>query len=756
MDCARLRQHARSLLLAALLACAAPAVLGSETARADGCPGSGSQPCPYTAVTIVGQRAEGVLRFPEAVALGPQGNVYVADQLSYVVQRFSPAGVFETEWGSYGGGHGQFGPIGGLAVDGAGNVYVVDSSHDRIQKFDANGNFLLSWGHRGSEVGQFHFGSSQNPTQPPGGGIAVGGEHVYVADSGNNRIERFTLDGREPLAWGSRGSAPGQFIYPRGLAANQTEVLVADDDNHRIQKFDPEGAFQAAVGSEGAGPGQFGFPYGAALDGAGNAYVADDLNHRVVKLTPSLAFHGAWGGFGSKPGQLAFPRALAADGAGNTYVADTANDRIEVFGPEGNFLRSFAGPRRAAGVLTAPRGVAADPTGRLLVSDSVENRLQLFAPLGAAFAGIWERLGGPPPALRLPAGIGIDPRGSVYISDQGNQRLVRLWGDGTFLAERGGPAAIGGAQLSGPAAIAVNPTSGDIYVADSGHNRLLVYGPEGALLARWGAGGGSGAPGAGPGEFNRPAAVALDAAGNVYVADRGNDRVVVLSPGGQQLRQWGSRGTAEGRLRGPIGIAVDPAGELLVLDSENNRVQAFDLAGRFIARWGRRGVGPGELSQPAALAVDCAGGVYVADTNNNRVQRFQLPSAHGAGCLAPGAWPPPLDVAPELSVRLARRGGVLARRALALTVSCARGCKVLASATLAARGRRAAVRLVGAARPLPAGRPGHLRLRVGPAALRRLQGQLGPRRRLSARVRIVAAGPTGRRAAVTRRYLVSR
>ena len=230
----------------------------------------------------------------------------------------------------------------------------------------------------------------------------------------------------------------------------------------------------------------------------------------------------------------------------------------------------------------------------------------------------------------------------------------------------------------------------------------------------------------------------------------------MLSPGGQQLRQWGSRGTAEGRLRGPIGIAVDPAGEVLVLDSENNRVQAFDLAGRFIARWGRRGVGPGELSQPAALALDCAGGVYVADTNNNRVQRFQLPPGRGAGCLAPGAWPPPLDVAPELSVRLARRGGVLARRALALTVSCARGCKVLASATLAARGRRAAVRLVGAARPLPAGRPGHLRLRVGPAALRRLRGQLGPRRRLSARVRIVAAGPTGRRAAVTRRYLVSR
>ena len=95
---------------------------------------------------IVGQRAEGVLRFPEAVAVDTHGDVYVADQLSYVVQKFTAAGAFETEWGSYGGGHGQFGPIGGLAVDAAGNVYVVDSSHNRIEKFGPDGEFITAWG----------------------------------------------------------------------------------------------------------------------------------------------------------------------------------------------------------------------------------------------------------------------------------------------------------------------------------------------------------------------------------------------------------------------------------------------------------------------------------------------------------------------------------------------------------------------------------------------------------------------------------
>src|ERR1700759_3498560 len=201
------------LVLLALTSLTATSWLIPTGAHAEACPGAGAGGCPYTGVQQVGRRAEGVLRFPEAVAIGPGGDVFVADQLSYAVQEFSPAGVFENEWGSFGGGPGQFGPIGGLAVDAAGNVYVVDSSHDRIEKFNPAGAFLTAWGRRGGEVGQVNFGSSQDFTNPPGGGIAVNGSFVFVADSGNNRIERFTLDGGEPLAWGTKGSAPGQFSY---------------------------------------------------------------------------------------------------------------------------------------------------------------------------------------------------------------------------------------------------------------------------------------------------------------------------------------------------------------------------------------------------------------------------------------------------------------------------------------------------------------------------------------------------------------
>ncbi len=736
--------------------CIALTLALSVNASAEACPGSGTHPCPYVSTQIIGQRAEGVLRFPEAVAVDTQGNVYVADQLSYVVEKFTDTGAFVGEWGSFGGGHGQFGPIGGIATDAASNVYVVDSSHNRIEKFDSNGVFLTAWGHQGSEIGEFSFGSSQDYTKPPGGGIAVAGNYVYVADSGNNRIERFNLSGGEPMAWGTKGSEVGQFSYPRGVAANESEVIVSDDDNHRIERFDPNGAFLGVFGTQGSGPGQFGFPYGVALDAAQNVYVADDINHRVVKLSPQLAFLGAWGGYGSKPGQLAFPRALASDPAGDTYVADTANDRIEVYDTNGNYLRTLGISARGPGQLTAPRGLAIDPAGRLLASDTVGNRIESFTAGSEVFAGQWTVAGGHAATFNTPGGIAVDPRGSVFLADRANARVVHMWGDGTFLGELGGPTNLGGAQLSGANSVAVAAGPDETFVADTAHNRVLVYGPEGMLRARWGAGEGNGAAGSGVGEFDHPAAVAVDANGTAYVADTANNRIVKLAADGTVLTSWGSRGSTDGHFRGPDGIALDAAGEVYVLDGENNRVQVFDSEGHFLTKWGQRGFGLGDLSQPGAIAVDCNGSVFLADTNNNRIERFDMLAPHGAGCLAAGSWPPPLDVAPVLTVQLPRASGILARRALALSVSCQRGCRILVSATLAAFGRTRGVALLATARGLPAAHAGHVRLRVGPLGLRRLRRQLGRHTTLRARVKIVAAGPTGRRTTVLRSYVVRR
>jgi len=278
------------------------------------------------------------------------------------------------------------------------------------------------------------------------------------------------------------------------------------------------------------------------------------------------------------------------------------------------------------------------------------------------------------------------------------------------------------------------------------------------LRARWGAGEGNGSAGSAPGAFNHPQAVALDAAGDAYVADTANNRVVKLSPTGAVLAIWGQRGGASGHFRFPTGIAVGADGSVYVVDSENNRVQVFDALGRFLRKWGARGIGLGQFSQPTAIAIGCDGAAYVADTNNNRVERFLIGASAGGGCLPPGSWPPPLDVAPTLSVVLPRTNGVLARHGLALLLSCQRGCRVLAKATLAPlrSHHRHPVALVPAARTLPAARTGHVRLRVSRTALAHLRRELAHTRAMLARVTIVATGPTGRRTTLHRTYLVSR
>jgi DNA-binding beta-propeller fold protein YncE len=760
-------------VLAALVLLAA----GATRALAQPCAGSAGASCPYASVAIIGQRAEGVLRFPEAVALDGHGNLYVADQLSYVVEEFSSSGAFETQWGSYGSGPGQFGPIGGLATDAQGNVYVVDSEHNRIEKFTSNGAFITSWGHTGSGLGQFHFFSSKDPSRPPGGGIAVAGNYVYVADSGNDRVERFNLEGGEPLEWGSKGSEPGQFNYPRGVAANAGEVIVSDDDNRRVEKFGPNGEFQSAAGSPGTGPGQFAYPYGVSLDAAGNVYVADDSNDRIVKLNPELGFISDYASQGAKPGQLSFPRALASEPDGETYVADTANNRVNVYDANGNYLRTIGLSGRGPGAMTAPAGLATDPTGRLLVSDTVGNRIELFGPPAAlpggpapapgasAYLGSWEAAGPKERRFSAPAAIAVDGRGSVYVAEPASGRIARLWGEGTFLSELGGPSTIGGEELSEPGGVAAGGT-GYVYVADTAHNRILVYPPEGSPLVApgrlrfsWGAGGGSGAAGSGPGEFDHPDALAVNADGDVYVADTGNDRIVRLSPTGTVLGEWGGAGAAPGRFNSPSGIAVDGAGDLYVVDSANNRIQVFTADGRFLSQWGTRGIGPGEFSEPTAIAIDCLGDIYVADTDNNRVERFDPVSPNPApgGCQSSPAWPPPLDVPPVLQVGLMHSAGILAHRAVALTVRCQRPCRVRVTGTLATRGRRrAAVALISVSRSLPASATGHVRLRLRAGLLARLQRQLRHKRGLIATIRVLAVGPTGRRTTVAERYLLTR
>ena len=141
----------------------------------------------------------------------------------------SSCGTFLTTWGTSASGNGQFASPAGVAVDGSGHVYVVDSGNNRIQKFDNGGTLLTTWGTSGSGNGQF-----SGPL-----GMAVDGSgNVFVADSDNARIQKFDNGGTFLTTWGTRGSADGQFYSFTGVAVDGSgNVFVADAANYRIQKF---------------------------------------------------------------------------------------------------------------------------------------------------------------------------------------------------------------------------------------------------------------------------------------------------------------------------------------------------------------------------------------------------------------------------------------------------------------------------------------------------------------------------------------
>jgi DNA-binding beta-propeller fold protein YncE len=302
---------------------------------------------------------------------------------------------YVTAWGSRGTGDGQFEATGGAAVDGDGNVYVADYRNHRMQKFAPNAqtprqyDFVTKWGEEGNGNGQFSF-----PSDP-----AVDADgNVYVADVGNNRIQKFTSGGTFLTKWGSLGGGDGQFRSPKGTAVDSAgNVYVADHGNHRVQKFAPNAQdplqydLVAKWGTEGDGDGEFKLPQSVALDAGGNIYVAefstyvgDRNNDRIQKFSGAGAFVTKWGSFGTGNGQFDFPAGVAVDADGHVFVADRMNNRIQVFTSSGAYLTQWGTPGDGDGEFQQPVGVTVDGDGNVYVSGHFNNRIQKFAPVHGA------------------------------------------------------------------------------------------------------------------------------------------------------------------------------------------------------------------------------------------------------------------------------------------------------------------------------------------------------------------------------------
>jgi DNA-binding beta-propeller fold protein YncE len=323
--------------------------------------------------------------------------------------------VVVSTWGTRGPAPGQLDQPGGVAVDGAGNVYVyvADTLNHRIQKFSADGALLAAWGSQGTGTGQF--------SSPWDVALDAAG-NVYVADRNNNRVQKFDANGGFLLAWGTVGTGDGQFRHPVGIDVDPAgNVFVSDFDNYRIQRFTADGTFVAKWGSRGTAPSQFELPYDVAADGAGNVYVLDGGNHRIQRFDADGALRGVLGGPGTAPGQLSTGSggSIDVDPAGNLYVSDTDNNRIQVLDPAGAFLEAFGSRGAAPGQFNRQYGVALAPGGDVYVSDRGNYRMQRFRKPAAQ----------PSPAPEAGRTVVAAPlRGTVLVRKPGSTRYEELRG----------------------------------------------------------------------------------------------------------------------------------------------------------------------------------------------------------------------------------------------------------------------------------------------------------------------------------------
>jgi uncharacterized protein (TIGR03437 family) len=519
-------------------------------------------------------------------------------------------------------------------VDSAGNLYFIDNNplpgYSRVHKV-AGGVLTTVAGGLASVLGDNGPATSATLYYPTAITIDSAGD-LYIAEY--NRVRKVsngvitTVAGNgTPGFSGDNGlAASAQLNNPQGVAVDSAgNLYIADSGNNCVRKI-ANGVIAKVAGNGTPGfsgdnapaiGAQLHWPSGVAVDATGSLYIADSGNYRIRKVSngaiATIAGNG-WSSLGGDGGpavraQLFWPEGVAVDSAGNLYIADTqnfsvrkvSNGVVTTVAGTGTQLQgpsSDNGPATKA-QLTYPTGVAADSAGNLYIADRDSNTIRKVAngviTTAAGGGSAWV---GPPTIdwLYGPSGVAVDAAGSLYIADTYNQ-LVRKVSNGVITT-------VAGTGTHGP-------SSGDNSPAIS----ASLYSPS---------------------------AVAVDAAGNLYIADTGNSRIrkvsngiitTVAGNGGYGFS--GDNGPAtSAQLYDPYGVAVDSAGNLYIADTLNGRIRKVSngvittIAGN--GTYGFSGDnGPAtsaQLSRPYGVAVDSAGNVYFSDTDNNRI-RVLTPAA---------------------------------------------------------------------------------------------------------------------------------
>ena len=652
-----------------------------------------------------------------AVALGPDGSLYIADSSFHQVRRMTPDGNISLfAGGPVRGFGGDGGPAASalldtptaLVVDSGGSVYIGDSGNHRVRLVDTWGNI-----HTFAGNGQVAPDPRVAPVLPGEGGPATAAplnqisgfafasnSDLVISDVGNNRIFRVssgvitTVAGNAttPAGLAAQPAKPATLGGPTGVATDlfgniyfselQTAVVRMIDVNGNMTQFIGTGSLTGQPVASSMDPLSYPLvqPLGMASDSSFNLYIVEA--GRISRFTPYSYSSGAPASVQAIAGDLTQkvavgtgdngpplsagmnPRGVAVDSQGNVYLADSLltlnfNNRVRIV--SNNVITTLAGGNVPTGTgdkgaaasaqLYFPQALAIGPQGTVYIADTADNRVRAVTPDGrintVAGTGTAGQTGDQGPALAAninqPAGLALDSNGNVYFTDGARIRLVSPTGTiGTFAG--GGSST----QAGVPAQSALLVQAGSLAV-DAQNN---VYVDQLALVsevssakqllapvAGYGIPGYSGDNGpASAAQIAGVAGVAVDAKGNLYIADEANGRIrkvdstgnIATIAGGGTSKADGVRATAAA-LNAPAAVAVDNAGNVYIAEAGGNRIRVVGLDGTLhtIAGNGLQGfAGDGSLAAnasfntPADVKVDAQGNVYIVDSLNSSIRKL--------------------------------------------------------------------------------------------------------------------------------------
>lgn len=596
-----------------------------------------------------GSVSEAAFYGPRGMAADSAGNTYVADAYNHAIRKISAQGVVTTLAGGSGvsgtangtGTAAQFNSPHGIAIDSTGVVFVADSDNHTIRKITSAGVVTTFAGVAGTAGSTDGIGAAARFSRP----VALAFDslgNLFVAEQANHVIRKILPDGTvstyagtaqafgQPPNPGPRATAV--FSNPYGLAIDsQNNIYVADYGNHVIQKIsstiDDVSIFAGAANASGTvngvgGVARFNVPNSIAVDASDNLYVADDEGRIVRKITQTATVStlagtplltgsadgtGSIASFGTLWGLVVSNNVLVAADAGNNNIR-----KLTLAGVASTFSGSAAVSGSTDAVGTAarfhtPYGAAYDANGNAYITDNSSHTVRKVTAAGAVTtiagadgdSGSADGTGGVGGTARFnsPTGIAVDAAGNIYVSDYNNHTIRKISADYTQVTTVAGAAGVGG-DTNGPAANArfSNPdglaldTAGNLYVADTGNSIIRkITASTGAVSTLAGSSGINGAQdGTGTAaRFDLPTGVAVDASGNVYVTDLINHTIRKVTSAGVVTTfagTAGSSGSTNGtgtaaRFKEPYGIAIDSAGNLYVTDYANSLVRKVTPAG---------------------------------------------------------------------------------------------------------------------------------------------------------------------------------